>query len=121
MSLDAADVQHAISLIQTAYSSSSPDPSALTSLQSALRTSAAWGIIVPLLAHADANVQFFGAHTAQSKIARRELASLPPTEQIALRGAGKGGGRAKGEGGKKEAVWGTGGACGAARAGGDVG
>ncbi|KAF8156219.1 hypothetical protein K438DRAFT_2026380 [Mycena galopus ATCC 62051] len=85
MSLDAADVQHAISLIQTAYSSSSPDPSALTSLQSALRTPAAWGLIVPLLAHADANVQFFGAHTAQSKIARGELASLPPTEQIALR------------------------------------
>ncbi|KAF8156161.1 hypothetical protein K438DRAFT_2026353 [Mycena galopus ATCC 62051] len=85
MSLDAADVQHAVSLIQTAYSSSSPDPSGLTSLQSALRTPAAWGLIVPLLAHADANLQFFGAHTAQSKMARGELASLPPTEQIALR------------------------------------
>ncbi|KAF8156159.1 hypothetical protein K438DRAFT_1986925 [Mycena galopus ATCC 62051] len=85
MSLDAADVQHTILLIQTAYSSSSPDPSAFTSLQSALRTPAAWGLIVPLLAHADANVQFFGEHTAQSKMARGKLASLPPTEQIALR------------------------------------
>ncbi|KAF8137985.1 hypothetical protein K438DRAFT_2030871 [Mycena galopus ATCC 62051] len=70
MSLDAADVQHVISLIQTAYLSSSPGPSALTSLQSALRTPAAWVLIVPLLAHADAYVQFFGVRTAQSKIAR---------------------------------------------------
>ncbi|KAF8156168.1 hypothetical protein K438DRAFT_353464 [Mycena galopus ATCC 62051] len=122
MSLDAADVQHTISLIQTAYSSSSPDPSALTSLQSAFRTPATWGLIVPLLAHADANMQFFGAHIAQSKIARGELASLPPTEQIALRGcAGAGGGRAQSEGGEKEAVWVAGGARGAARASGDVG
>ncbi|KAF7344000.1 hypothetical protein MVEN_01689300 [Mycena venus] len=51
------------------------------------RTPAAWGLIVPLLAHEDANVQFFGAHTAHAKIARGELASLPETEQIALRDA----------------------------------
>ncbi|KAF8156210.1 hypothetical protein K438DRAFT_1777631 [Mycena galopus ATCC 62051] len=78
MSLDAADVQHVISLIQTAYLSSSPGPSALTSLQSALRTPAAWVLIVPLLAHADAYVQFFGVRTAQSKIACGKFAFLPP-------------------------------------------
>lgn len=30
----------------------------------------AWGLILPLLEHSDPNVQFFGAHTAQIKIAR---------------------------------------------------
>jgi hypothetical protein len=30
----------------------------------------AWGLVVPLLGHTDPNVQFFGAHTAQVKIAR---------------------------------------------------
>ncbi|KAJ7660700.1 hypothetical protein DFH06DRAFT_1325968 [Mycena polygramma] len=67
-----ADVQHAISLIQAAYApSAATDLPQLQSLQSALlallamqRTPAAWGLVVPLLAHEDANVQFFGAHTA---------------------------------------------------------
>jgi hypothetical protein len=30
----------------------------------------AWGLVVPLLENPDPNVQFFGAHTAQLKIAR---------------------------------------------------
>jgi hypothetical protein len=30
----------------------------------------AWGLVIPLLEHGDQNVQFFGAHTAQVKIAR---------------------------------------------------
>ncbi|PPR02897.1 hypothetical protein CVT24_002281, partial [Panaeolus cyanescens] len=30
----------------------------------------AWGLVIPLLNHPDQNVQFFGAHTAQVKIAR---------------------------------------------------
>ncbi|KAJ6522595.1 hypothetical protein B0H19DRAFT_1202654, partial [Mycena capillaripes] len=49
---------------------------------------AAWGLILPLLAHpTDPNVQFFGAHTAHAKIARGELTSLPLEEQLALRDA----------------------------------
>ncbi len=31
---------------------------------------AAWGLVIPFLEHPDPNVQFFGAHTAQVKIAR---------------------------------------------------
>lgn len=30
----------------------------------------AWGLVIPFLEHGDPNVQFFGAHTAQVKIAR---------------------------------------------------
>ncbi|KAJ6468925.1 hypothetical protein C8R45DRAFT_1218716 [Mycena sanguinolenta] len=95
--LGEADVLHAIQLIQTAYGSpSSPAASggpgqqqdsatALHALNTALRTPAAWGLVVPLLAHPDPNVQFFGAHAAHSKIARGELASLAPEEQRALK------------------------------------
>ncbi|KAJ7653619.1 hypothetical protein DFH06DRAFT_1474761 [Mycena polygramma] len=87
-----ADVQHAISLIQAAYApSAATDLPQLQSLQSALlamqRTPAAWGLVVPLLAHEDANVQFFGAHTAHAKIARGDLGGLPPQERLALRDA----------------------------------
>ncbi|KAJ6485347.1 hypothetical protein C8R47DRAFT_1321195 [Mycena vitilis] len=87
-----ADVQHAISLIQAAYApSAATDLPQLQSLQSALlamqRTPAAWGLVVPLLAQEDANVQFFGAHTAHAKIARGDLAGLPPQERLALRDA----------------------------------
>jgi len=34
------------------------------------KTDAAWGLVIPLLDHVDYNVQFFGAHTSQIKIAR---------------------------------------------------
>ena len=30
----------------------------------------AWGLVLPFLSHDDPNVQFFGAHTIQVKIAR---------------------------------------------------
>lgn len=30
----------------------------------------AWGLVLPFLGHPDPNVQFFGAHTIQVKIAR---------------------------------------------------
>ncbi|KAJ6552205.1 hypothetical protein DFH09DRAFT_1319259 [Mycena vulgaris] len=43
-------------------------------------------LVVPFLAHAaaDANVQFFGAHTAAAKISRGDLASLPLEHQLGL-------------------------------------
>ncbi|KAJ7095461.1 armadillo-type protein [Mycena crocata] len=94
-----SDIAHAIALIQAAYAPAASSSSQLQSqsqslsqiqdLQSALlamqRTPAAWGLIVPLLSHADANVQFFGAHTAHAKIARGELAMLPPNQQQQLK------------------------------------
>ncbi|KAJ6522588.1 hypothetical protein B0H19DRAFT_655372 [Mycena capillaripes] len=87
-----SDVSHAISLIQAAYAPVPANAAEIQSLQSALltmqRTPAAWGLILPLLAHpTDPNVQFFGAHTAHAKIARGELVSLPLEEQLALRDA----------------------------------
>ncbi|KAJ7696961.1 hypothetical protein B0H17DRAFT_1177748 [Mycena rosella] len=90
--LAAADVAHATTLIQSAYApTAAASPAELQSLQSALlamqRTPAAWGLVVPLLAHDDANVQFFGAHTAHAKIARGELAALSSEDQGALRDA----------------------------------
>ena len=30
----------------------------------------AWGLVLPFLSHSDSNLQFFGAHTLQVKIAR---------------------------------------------------
>ncbi|KAJ7924740.1 hypothetical protein B0H13DRAFT_2266625 [Mycena leptocephala] len=86
-----SDIAHVISLIQAAYApTAATDLPALQSLQSVLfamqRTPAAWGLIVPLLAHEDTNVQFFGAHTAHyAKIGRGEMAVLPHEEQAALR------------------------------------
>ncbi|KAJ7915374.1 hypothetical protein B0H13DRAFT_2324470 [Mycena leptocephala] len=76
------DIAHAISLIQAAYApTAASDLPALQSLQSALlamqRTPAAWGLIVPLLAHEDTNVQFFGAHTAHAKISRGRWRRCP--------------------------------------------
>ncbi|KAJ7609604.1 hypothetical protein DFH06DRAFT_1148413 [Mycena polygramma] len=99
-----ADVQHAISLIEAAYApSAAADLSQLQSLQSALlamqRTPAAWGLVVPLLAQEDANVQFFGAHTAHAKIARATAGAI-----CAQGSAGGIGGRAVREGGAEEAI-----------------
>ncbi|KAJ7915371.1 hypothetical protein B0H13DRAFT_2455942 [Mycena leptocephala] len=83
------DIAHAISLIQAAYApTAASDLPALQSLQSALLamqcTPAAWGLIVPLLAHGDVNMQFFGAHTAHAKISQGEMVALPMEEQAAL-------------------------------------
>ena len=50
----------------------------------------AWGLVLPFLVHPDPNVQFFGAHTIQVKIARdwyewhvwrRELTRIDATLQ----------------------------------------
>ncbi|KAK7053926.1 armadillo-type protein [Favolaschia claudopus] len=87
-----ADISQAISLIQSAYDpAASADPATVQNVQSSLlslqRTPFAWGLIVPLLAHPDPNVQFFGAHTAHAKISRGELSVLPESEQLALRDA----------------------------------
>ncbi|KAL0571967.1 hypothetical protein V5O48_009993 [Marasmius crinis-equi] len=44
----------------------------------------AWGLVIPFLNHQDQNIQFFGAHTAQVKIAR-DWASFPDEHAEALR------------------------------------
>ncbi|EMD34979.1 hypothetical protein CERSUDRAFT_116506 [Gelatoporia subvermispora B] len=44
----------------------------------------AWGLVIPFLEHADPNVQFFGAHTAQVKIAR-DWATFPQEHATRLR------------------------------------
>ncbi|KAJ7660692.1 hypothetical protein DFH06DRAFT_1400038 [Mycena polygramma] len=74
-----ADVQHAISLIQSAYApSAATDLPQLQSLQSALlamqRTPAAWGFVVPLLAQEDANAQFSLKRTRCMGRSRGDLA-----------------------------------------------
>ncbi|KAM6492019.1 hypothetical protein JOM56_012657 [Amanita muscaria] len=71
--LSQQDIKCAIQLIQQAYAApASPDD--LKRLQHELfemqKRYEAWGLIIPLLKHEDTNVQFFGAHTAQVKIAR---------------------------------------------------
>ena len=63
-------------LIQQAYAPPSPTttPDHLKRLQNDLfqiqKRPEAWGLVIPFLDHQDQNVQFFGAHTAQVKIAR---------------------------------------------------
>ena len=61
-------------LIQQAYSQQSLPPEEQRRLQQELfeiqRRPEAWGLVLPFLSHPDPNVQFFGAHTIQVKIAR---------------------------------------------------
>jgi hypothetical protein len=62
-------------LIQQAYSPASAGSSgAQRRLQQELfdiqKRYEAWGLVIPFLNHDDVNVQFFGAHTVQVKIAR---------------------------------------------------
>ncbi|KJA24831.1 hypothetical protein HYPSUDRAFT_65152 [Hypholoma sublateritium FD-334 SS-4] len=70
------DVEHAARLIQQAYAppTSGTTPEQLRRLQQELfelqKRPEAWGLVIPLLNSDDQNVQFFGAHTAQVKIAR---------------------------------------------------
>ncbi|KAM6501755.1 hypothetical protein JOM56_001732 [Amanita muscaria] len=71
--LSQQDIECAIQLIQQAYAApASPDD--LKRLHHELfemqKRYEAWGLVIPLLEHEDTNVQFFGAHTAQVKIAR---------------------------------------------------
>ncbi|TDL27101.1 ARM repeat-containing protein [Rickenella mellea] len=71
--LSHADVEQAALLIQTAYTPGH-SPEYQRSLQHNLfeiqKRPEAWGLVLPFLEHPDPNVQFFGAHTAQVKIAR---------------------------------------------------
>lgn len=66
----------AFQLIQQAYAppTVSTTPEGLRRYQQELfeiqKRPEAWGLVIPLLEHQDQNVQFFGAHTAQVKIAR---------------------------------------------------
>lgn len=65
-----------VQLIQHAYTppTAGTSPEELKRLQHDLfeiqKRPEAWGLVIPLLNHQDQNVQFFGAHTAQVKIAR---------------------------------------------------
>lgn len=60
-------------LIQQTYAPNQP-PDDQRRLQQELldmqRRPEAWGLVIPFLENQDPNVQFFGAHTAQVKIAR---------------------------------------------------
>lgn len=74
-SLQQSDIHQAIQLILQAYAPTQlTSPDDLKRLQHELfeiqKTDAAWGLVIPLLDHVDYNVQFFGAHTSQIKIAR---------------------------------------------------
>ncbi|CAA7262307.1 unnamed protein product [Cyclocybe aegerita] len=74
--LSQSDVEKAAQLIQQGYgpSTAKTTPEELKRLQQDLfeiqKRPEAWGLVIPLLNHHDPNVQFFGAHTAQVKIAR---------------------------------------------------
>jgi hypothetical protein len=88
--LSQQDVERAIQLIQQAYS---PQLNAVTTedlkrLQHELfemqKRPEAWGLIIPLLEAPDPNVQFFGAHTGQVKIAR-DWEHFPPQHVESLK------------------------------------
>ncbi|TFK19652.1 ARM repeat-containing protein [Coprinopsis marcescibilis] len=75
-SLSTFDVERAAQLIQQAYgpSAATASPDDLKRQQQELfemqKRPEAWGLVIPFLNHDDQNVQFFGAHTAQVKVAR---------------------------------------------------
>ncbi|KAF9237195.1 armadillo-type protein [Melanogaster broomeanus] len=73
--LPQSDIVQAAQLIQQAYSPASAGSSdTQRRLQQELfdiqKRFEAWGLVIPFLHHEDFNVQFFGAHTVQVKIAR---------------------------------------------------
>ncbi|KAG6901557.1 hypothetical protein C0995_010614 [Termitomyces sp. Mi166 len=85
-----SDVERTAQLIQQAYA----PPTASNSLEDLKRLQTelfelqkrpeAWGLVIPLLEYPDQNVQFFGAHTAQVKIAR-DWEHFPPEHAGPLR------------------------------------
>ncbi|KAF8188698.1 armadillo-type protein [Pholiota molesta] len=95
-SLSDFDVQRVAQLIEQAYAPPTPSttPDDLRRLQQELfeiqKRPEAWGLVVPLMSHTAPNVQFFGAHTAQVKIARdwdmfpQHLAEALPTAILSL-------------------------------------
>ncbi|KAJ3726691.1 armadillo-type protein [Lentinula raphanica] len=84
------DVERASQLILRAYGATGSVASSdeLRLLQQELfeiqKLPEAWGLVIPLLNHHDENVQFFGAHTAQVKIAR-DWATFPQEHSESLR------------------------------------
>lgn len=87
--LSPSDVQRAAELIQQAYAPhnhlASGDQRRLQQeLFDIQKRPEAWGLVLPFLNHDDPNVQFFGAHTAQVKIAR-DWASFPQEHVLPLR------------------------------------
>ncbi|KAK0200747.1 armadillo-type protein [Desarmillaria ectypa] len=88
--LSSLDVNRATQLILQAYGqpNSFLPPDELRLRQQELfeiqKRPEAWGLVLPLLNHEDPNVQFFGAHTVQVKIARDWL-SFPEDQATPLR------------------------------------
>ncbi|KAI0743038.1 ARM repeat-containing protein [Daedaleopsis nitida] len=104
--LTEGDVLRASQLIQQAYAPqnhlSSEDQRHLQQeLFDIQRRPEAWGLILPFLSHADPNVQFFGAHTLQVKIARdwdtipQDSAAQLPDMVLELTGRAVSSGQAK--------------------------
>ncbi|KAJ3868242.1 armadillo-type protein [Lentinula novae-zelandiae] len=89
-SLPLHDIERASQLILHAYGVPSPNTSSdelrrsQQELFSIQKLPEAWGLVIPLLNHQDENVQFFGAHTAQVKIAR-DWATFPQEHAEPLR------------------------------------
>ncbi|KAG6844170.1 hypothetical protein H0H87_009289 [Tephrocybe sp. NHM501043] len=88
--LTQSDVERAAQLIQQAYTppTTSTSPEDLKRLQNELfelqKRPEAWGLVIPLLEYPDQNVQFYGAHTAQVKIAR-DWEAFPAEHTLQLR------------------------------------
>ncbi|KAF9269125.1 ARM repeat-containing protein [Marasmius fiardii PR-910] len=85
--LSQSDIDRAAQLILQAYGSSNAGQDVQRIQQELLdiqRLPEAWGLVIPFLNHEDQNIQFFGAHTAQVKIAR-DWASFPQEHVEALR------------------------------------
>ncbi|KAI0369534.1 ARM repeat-containing protein [Pilatotrama ljubarskyi] len=83
------DVDRATQLIQQAYSpqqrlSSEEQRRLQQELFEIQRRPEAWGLVLPFLSHPDPNVQFFGAHTIQVKIAR-DWHTVPSDAAVQLR------------------------------------
>ncbi|TFK48147.1 ARM repeat-containing protein [Heliocybe sulcata] len=88
--LSLSDVQQVAQLIQQAYAPASGQVSAENQrrLQQEIleiqRRPEAWGLVVPFLEHQDPNIEFFGAHTIQVKIAR-DWDQFPQDRTVELR------------------------------------
>lgn len=88
--LSLSDIDQAAQLILQAYSPANGQVSAdhQRRLQQEIleiqRRPEAWGLVVPFLEHQDPNIQFFGAHTIQVKIAR-DWDQFPQDRSLELR------------------------------------
>ncbi|KZP33116.1 ARM repeat-containing protein [Athelia psychrophila] len=81
------DVERACQLIQQTYTPGQTVDDQRRLQQELLemqRRPEAWGLVIPFLDHQDPNVQFFGAHTAQVKIAR-DWDAFPQDHALQLR------------------------------------